>query len=415
MDRLEVDGQRLWSTLMASAEIGALPEGGLRRLTLSDADRQMRDLFASWAAAAGHAIFVDQLGTMIVRRRGTDEALPPVVIGSHLDTQWAGGRFDGILGVLAGLEVLRSLDDGGIETLRPIEVVNWTNEEGARFQPPMLCSLAFAGKASVDWVHGREDRDGRRFLDELVRIGYRGSAPVQRPIDSYFELHIEQGPKLDASGRKVGIVTGGYPSRGMRIVVRGENAHVGPTPMERRSNALVGAALVAAAVNDIGWQHAGADGKTTAARLDLEPNLPGIISHFAQLYIDFRHPEPAGLAAMEEAIRSAIIGCAERSRTSIEIAEAWGFGGLEFDRDLTRLVRATAERLGIATLDLRSQAGHDAYNVAAVAPACMIFTPCDQGISHNIQENTRLEDQLPGINLLLNAAVQRANRSSKSV
>lgn len=244
MAPLEIDGHRLWATLMASAEIGALSQGGLRRLALSDADRQMRDLLASWAAEGGYQVLVDQLGTMILRRRGTSEALQPVVIGSHLDTQWAGGRFDGILGVLAGLEVLRSLDDNGIETLRPIEVVNWTNEEGARFQPPMLCSLAFAGKVSVEWVYERQERDGRRFVEELERIGYRGREPVRRSVDSYFELHIEQGPRLDASGLKVGIVIGGYASRGMRIIVRGENAHVGPTPMERRSNALVGAALV---------------------------------------------------------------------------------------------------------------------------------------------------------------------------
>ena len=201
-----------------------------------------------------------------------------------------------------------------METRRPVEVVNWTNEEGARFQPPMLCSLAFAGLQNIDWVYDRRDREGNRFGDELDRIGYRGTAPVRRDIDSYFELHIEQGPILDASGLKVGIVTGTYPVRGMRILVRGENAHVGPTPMEKRSNALVGAALVAAAVNDIGWSHAGADAKATAARLDLEPNLPGIISHSAQLYIDYRHPEPVGLLEMDEQIRTAIIACAGRSR-----------------------------------------------------------------------------------------------------
>jgi N-carbamoyl-L-amino-acid hydrolase len=411
MAHLEADGQRLWNTLMASAEIGALPEGGLRRLALSDADREMRDLFASWAAEAGYQVSVDQLGSMIVRRQGSTEAFPPVVIGSHLDTQWAGGRFDGILGVLAGLEVLRSLDDNGIETLRPIEVVNWTNEEGARFQPPMLCSLAFAGEATVEWVYGRQDRAGHCFVDELERIGYRGTKPVQRSIDSYFELHIEQGAILAANGLKVGIVTGGYPTRYMRIIVRGENAHVGPTPMVRRSNALVGAALVAAAVNDIGWQNANADGKTTAARLDLEPNLPGIISHFAQLYIDFRHPDMVSLLAMEKRIEREIARCAESSRTNIEIAESWGFGGLVFDPELVALLGSTAKRLGIATMDLKSQAGHDAYNVAAVAPACMIFTPCDEGVSHNIRENTRLEDQLPGINVLLNAAAARANRN----
>ena len=290
MAHLEADGQRLWNTLMASAEIGALPEGGLRRLALSDADREMRDLFASWAAQAGYQVSIDQLGTMIVRRQGSTEACRRwssvatsihngQVVGSTVS--WAYSR---------DLEVLRSLDDNGIETLRPIEVVNWTNEEGARFQPPMLCSsLSPVKRAWNGYTIARTVRAVVSVTNSSeLAIAERASTTS---IDSYFELHIEQGPKLEANGLKVGIVTGGYPSRGMRIIVRGENAHVGPTPMERRSNALVGAALVAAAVNDIGWQHASADGKTTAARLDLEPNLPGIISHFAQLYIDFRHPE----------------------------------------------------------------------------------------------------------------------------
>jgi N-carbamoyl-L-amino-acid hydrolase len=395
--------------VMASAVVGGLTGGGLRRLTLTDEDRQMRDLFGSWVKEAGYRLSIDQLGTMIARRPG-DEESPPVVIGSHLDTQWAGGRFDGIMGVMAGLEVLRTLDDKSIRTRRPIEVVNWTNEEGARFLPPMLASLAFTGSVSPAWVCERRDKEGKRFGDELDRIGYRGTTPVTREIDSYFELHIEQGSKLETGCCKVGIVTGGYPSRGMRIVVGGENAHVGPTPMERRSNALVGAALVAAAVNDIGWRHAEADGKTTAARLDLEPNLPGIISHFAQLYIDFRHPEMACLKVMEEQIRAAITDCAKRSRTTIEIAETWEFGGLIFDLELIALLRAIADRLGIAAMDIKSQAGQDAYNVAAVAPSCMVFTPCMDGVSHNVNENTTLEDQLPGANLLLNAVLETANR-----
>jgi N-carbamoyl-L-amino-acid hydrolase len=369
----------------------------------------MRDLFARWVKEAGYRVSIDELGTMIARRPGGEES-PPVVIGSHLDTQWAGGRFDGIMGVMAGLEVLRTLDDKGMRTRRPIEVVNWTNEEGARFLPPMLASLAFTGSVSTAWVCERRDKEEKRFGDELDRIGYRGTAPVTREIDSYFELHIEQGSKLETGGFKVGIVTGGYPSRGMRIAIHGDNAHVGPTPMEKRSNALVGAALVAAAVNDIGWRHAEADGKTTAARLDLEPNLPGIISHFAQLYIDFRHPEMTCLKVMEEQIRAAIIDCAKRSRTTNQIAETWEFGGLDFDPELIALLRAMADRLGIATMDIKSQAGQDAYNVAAVAPSCMIFTPCIDGVSHNVKENTTLEDQLPGANLLLNAVLERASR-----
>lgn len=405
---VSVNGERLWDTVMVSASIGAV-ETGLRRLTLSDEDKAMRDQFADWAQDSGYKLSIDALGSMIVRREGTEPGLGPVIIGSHLDTQWAGGRFDGIMGVLSGLEILRTLDDASITTRRPVEVVNWTNEEGARFQPPMLCSLAFADKESVGWVYERRDKDGKRFEDELVRIGYKGSVPVRREIDACFELHVEQGPKLDAAKLKVGIVTGGFPSRGMRIEVHGENAHVGPTPMESRHNALVGAAMVAAAVDAVGWKHASEGGKSTAARLDLEPNLPGIISGYAQLYIDFRHPTTGGLAAMEEEIRATAKECAERSQTTIEIAEIWGFGEFDFDADLIALLRESAAKLGIETLDIKSEAGHDAYHVAAVAPTAMIFTPCEEGLTHNLKENTSLEDQLPGVNLLLNAVVERAN------
>ncbi|KMO33264.1 allantoate amidohydrolase [Methylobacterium variabile] len=408
---LSVNGNRLWDTLMVSAGIGTGPRGGLRRLTLTEPDRVMRDQLRAWAAEGGYPLTVDGLGNMVLRREGTEPGLPPVVIGSHLDTQWAGGRFDGILGVLAGLEVLRTLDDLGIATRRSIEVVNWTNEEGARFSPPMLCSLAWSGQATPDWVENRRDRDGVRFGDALDGIGYRGSEPVGgRTIDAYFELHIEQGPALDRAGVPVGIVTGGYPSCGMRIAVEGATAHTGPTPMAERHNALVGAAMVAVAVNDIGWAHADTDAKATAARLDLVPNLPGTLSEYAELFIDMRAPKLETLETMKASLRAALPDCATRSLTEIKIAEEWGFGVFSFDDGLIGLLRETAERLAIPTMDLRSQAGHDAYHVARVAPACMIFTPCRDGITHNEAEDIALEPTLPGVNLLLHAALARANR-----
>jgi hydantoinase/carbamoylase family amidase len=224
---LSVDGDRLWRTIEASSAIGRGPNGGLRRLTLTDEDKEVRDLLVRWAGESAFAVRIDQLGNMFVRREGEHPELPPVLIGSHLDTQAAGGRFDGILGVLGGLEVLRTLEDSGIATRRAIEVVNWTNEEGARFYPPMLSSLVFSGKESVRWAEDRTDKAGVRLGDELARIGYCGDAAVgNRPIDAYFELHIEQGPKLDAAGIPVGIVTGGFPTRGMRIDIVGETAHV---------------------------------------------------------------------------------------------------------------------------------------------------------------------------------------------
>jgi N-carbamoyl-L-amino-acid hydrolase len=409
ISNLDVDGARLWSSLMASAEIGRTPNGGLRRLTLTDEDRQMRDLFARWAGEAGFSVTVDHLGNMFVRRAGRDPALPPVLIGSHLDSQAKGGRFDGVLGVMAGLEILRTLTQAQLATRRTIEVVNWTNEEGARFSPPMMCSLVFADQESVAWAHGRVDRAGIRFGDALENIGYAGPAPVGgRAVDSYFELHIEQGPKLDAEGIPVGIVTGGFAMRGIRIAVQGETSHVGPTPMHLRRNALVGAAHAAIAIDEIGWRYAIEGGKTTAARLEVFPNLPGIISDEAVLYADFRHPDVSRLADMERDVEAAIGEAGRRSNTRVTIAERWGFGGLEFDKALVSLLRDSAQKLGIAAVEMRSEAGHDAYNMAKICPAAMIFTPCRGGISHNEREDIDLAATLPGVNLLLHAVLAQA-------
>ncbi len=408
---LSINGDRLWDTIAQSAKIGTGPRGGLRRLTLTGDDKAMRDLFASWARDAGYGVTVDRLGNMFVRREGTDPSLPPVFIGSHLDTQASGGRFDGILGVLGGFEVLRTLDDLSLKTKRSIEVVNWTNEEGARFYPPMMCSLAFSGQATVEWANDRHDKDDKRFGDELERIGYAGAAPVGgRPIDSYFELHIEQGPRLDATGVKVGVVTGGFPTRGMRIEITGETAHVGPTAMALRRNALVAASHVAVAIDDIGWRYAHAEGKTTAARLDLWPNLPGIISERATLFCDLRHPNTKELERMVADLETALPDCARRGQCKVEIAERWGFGVMAFDAGLIGLIRDAAAELGHATMDVKSEAGHDSYHMATICPSAMIFTPCKDGISHNEAEDTTLEDTLPGANVLLRAALARANR-----
>jgi N-carbamoyl-L-amino-acid hydrolase len=410
-NELTVEIERLWATIEASAGIGRGPKGGLRRLTLTDDDRRMRDLFAGWARDSGFRLTVDRLGNMFVRRTGTEPELPPVLIGSHLDTQASAGRFDGILGVLAGLEVLRTLQDRGIATRRSIEVVNWTNEEGARFYPPMLASQVFAGGQAVEWAEQRTDREGRRLGDELRRIGYRGEAPVGgRPVDAYLELHIEQGPRLDAAGVTIGVVTGGFPTRGMRIEIEGETAHVGPTPMERRRNALVGAAHVAVMVDEVGRRYAEGEGKTTAARLDLWPNLPGIISEHANLFCDMRHPEAAMLERMVAEVEAALPECARRSKCEVSVAERWGFGGLAFDTGLIGLIRQAAAELGYRTMDLRSEAGHDAYHMASVCPAAMIFAPCKQGISHNEAEDMSRGDALAAANVLLKVAVARADR-----
>jgi N-carbamoyl-L-amino-acid hydrolase len=408
---LTVNGSRLWDTVMASARIGpGRTPTGLRRLALTDADREMRDLFARWCREAGCTVTVDRMGNMFARRSGTDDSLPPVVIGSHLDTQIAGGRYDGILGVLAGLEVVRTLNDAGVRTRRPIEIVNWTNEEGARFQPPMLGSAVFAGVRTLEWAHARTDDAGRSVGEELHRIGYAGSAAVGgRPLDAYFELHIEQGPLLDDKGIPVGVVAGTYEVRGMNVEVRGETAHSGPTPMASRRNALVGAAMLIVAANDVGWSYA-PEGKATTSRIEVWPNLAGILPDYARVTIDVRHPDAATVDRMIHDVKRAMTDCAQRAQVEMQIVETWQFGSERFDPGLVELVRRTAKTLGAPSLDLPSQAGHDAYYVSRVAPTAMIFTPCDRGISHNENESTRLEDALPGVTVLLHAVLERANR-----
>jgi N-carbamoyl-L-amino-acid hydrolase len=274
----------------------------------------------------------------------------------------------------------------------------------------MLASLVFAGGLTPADAEARRDPDGIRFGDALDAIAARGTAsPLARPVDAYFELHIEQGPALDAAGIPVGIVTGGFAMSGRRLRIAGRTAHVGPTPMMHRSNALVGAAAAALAVDELGWRFAPEGGKSTAARLDLRPNLPGIISDEADLWIDYRHPDPARLADMDADLEAALADCARRTRTRIEIAERWGFGGFSFDPGLVSLLRETAAALSIPARDMLSEAGHDAYNVARVAPAVMIFTPCKGGITHNEAEDIDRDMTLPGIRLLMEAVINRAN------
>jgi N-carbamoyl-L-amino-acid hydrolase len=410
-DAIRINGERLWTTIERSGEIGVGRPGGLARLALSDADRQMRDLFVRWCREAGCEVTIDRLGSIFARREGTDVGLPPVVIGSHLDTQVNGGKYDGIVGVLAGLEVIRALNDHDVRTQRPIELVSWTNEEGARFSPPMVASGAFAGVYEVDWILGRLDDADKRFGDELARIGYAGSAPVGgRPLDAYFELHIEQGPILDGEGIDVGVVVRGYAVRGFLVEVRGETSHTGPTPMHKRRNALVGAAMLAVAVNDVGWRYHPTGGKATAAWLLVKPNQPGILSDWAQLICDVRHDDPAVADRMAAEVLEAVSQCAERSRCEIAVIDRWTFGNERFDPECVGLIRGAAQHLGVRTVDIASQAGHDAYHISKVAPMAMIFTPCRDGITHNHREQAERGRTVPGVNVLLQAVLARAIR-----
>lgn len=414
-NQLRIDGARLWETLMRSGEIGPGRAGGLCRLPLTDADREMRDQFVSWCEAAGCTIKIDRLGNIFARRAGADETLPPVLIGSHLDTQVAGGKYDGILGVLSGLEVVRTLNDAGIQTRRPIEVVCWTNEEGARFQPPMQCSGAFAGVNDVDWVLNSRDDDGVVFGEELERIGYAGSEPVGgRELDSYFELHIEQGPELEAANVPLGLVVGGYFSRGMVFEVKGENAHAGPTPMHKRKNALVGASMLVVAANEIGWAFHPDEGKSTATRMLVWPNKPGILPDWAEITIDFRHPDKSQTLAMEARMLAAVPGIMQRANVEIEVTKTWEFGNEVFDAACLDLLRDTARNLDVPFHEMLSQAGHDAYHMTRVAPTALLFSPCKEGITHNENEHIELGYTEPSVNVLLHAVLERANRPDLS-
>ena len=408
---VEIDGPRLWAAIMRSGEIGVGRPGGLKRVALCDADKEMRDEFVRWCRDARLAVEIDQVGNIFARRAGRENHLPPVAIGSHLDTQVAGGKYDGILGVLAGLEAIRTLNDRGIETRRPLELICWTNEEGARFPPPMLASGVFAGVYALDWALARTDDDGLTFGDELRRIGYAGERAVGgRALDAYFELHIEQGPILDAARVPVGIVTGGYAARGMHVDVLGECAHTGPTPMDRRRNALIGAAMLAVAVNEIGWKYHASEGKATAARLVCWPNKAGILPDYAQLTCDVRHADPAVADQMWSEVHAAMAEAGRRAQVEMRLAGSWSFGSERFDPDCIGLVRDAAAQLGVRAQDILSQAGHDAYYVSRVAPTAMIFTPCRDGISHNEKEHAELELSAPGVNVLLHAVLARANR-----
>ncbi|MBN8187227.1 Zn-dependent hydrolase [Salipiger thiooxidans] len=405
------DLDRYWSTIEASAQIGMGRPGGLSRLALSDADRDMRDLFVEWCEDAGLTIGIDECGSIFARRDGRQNELPPVMIGSHLDTQINGGRFDGIAGVLAALEVVRSLDDLGHVTRRPIVIVNWTNEEGSRFSPPMVASGCFVGRYETAWVHDLVADDGARFGDELSRIGYKGNIPCGgAEIDAYLEMHIEQGPLLDAEGYEVGVVTGGYPSRGIRARFEGETAHTGPTPMDLRHNALAAGARWLTAVDDIGWDYAVHDGKATAAKLSAWPNKPGILSESAEAICDVRHPDPVTTRVMAEKMRRALHESAARAGCTASIEDEWHWGGDIFDAGLVAMVRDEAQRMGFRWRDIQSQAGHDAYFLATHCPTAMIFTPCKGGITHNNREDCAPGDLVAGLNVLLHTAVARADR-----
>ena len=409
MSNLRIDQDRLWRSLMEMARIGATPKGGNNRLALGDLDKEARGLFISWCEEAGLTVSVDQMGSIFARRPGTDPDLEPVLVGSHLDTQPTGGRFDGVLGVLAALEVVRALNDAGIETERPIEIVNWTNEEGSRFSPPMIASGVFAGAFTLEEAHAIRENNGAATIgEELDRIGFKGEAPATgRDIHACFELHIEQGPILEDEGKTIGVVTLAMGQRWFEVTVTGVESHAGPTPMPKRKDALVGAARMIDLVNRIGFDF-GPNAHATVGVIEIEPASRNVIPGSAWFTIDFRHPEEETLAAMEEALRAGCAEIAAGAQVEVEVKSFWSTAPRPFATELVDRVRSSAERLGYSHRDIASGAGHDAVYVAKVAPTAMVFVPCEDGISHNEAENATPEDCAAGANVLLHCIVETA-------
>ena len=405
---LRIDGARLWDSLMEMGEIGGTAKGGCARLTLTDLDKRGRELFARWCADAGLAMTVDRMGNMFARRAGTDDALPPVMMGSHLDTQPTGGKFDGVLGVLGALEAVRSMNDLGIRTKHPIEIANWTNEEGSRFAPAMVSSGVFAGAFTLEQAYAHKDKDGLTLGDELERIGFKGEAPVGgRPIHAFFELHIEQGPILEDEGFEIGVVTHGQGQRWFEVKLTGFESHAGSTPMPRRRDALVGAAKIVLLVQSIGLAHP-PFGVATTGMLNPYPNSRNVIPGEVFLTCEFRHPETSVLDAMDAALREGIAKIAEEARLGLELAEVFNYAPVPFDASCVSAVRKAAESNGFSHRDIVSGAGHDACYVSRLAPTAMIFTPCVDGISHNEAERISPEWAAAGTQVLFHAALDKA-------
>jgi N-carbamoyl-L-amino-acid hydrolase len=405
MQNLVIDGERLWGELMETAAIGGTPKGGICRLTLTDLDRQVRDWFRGRAEALGCTVTVDDMGAMFARRPGQRNDIPPIAMGSHLDTQPTGGKFDGVLGVLGALEALRTLVQAGYETFAPIEVINWTNEEGSRFAPAMVASGVFAGAFTRDWAISREDRSGATFGSALDTIGYRGGEPCgQHPLSAFFELHIEQGPILEAEGKDIGIVTGVQGMRWYEVTVTGEAAHTGATPMRLRKNALLGAARLVERINAIADAHAPA-ALGAVGLMEVRPNSRNVVPGEVFFCVDLRHPDAVVLDQLEAEYSTSLHEICDPLGLSISSTRIWDQPPVRFDAACVAAVRHAAERSGFSAQEIISGAGHDAAYVSRVAPTAMIFVPCRDGVSHNEAEFTSKEQCAAGAQVLLQAVL----------
>lgn len=407
-ENLRINGDRLWDSLMEMAKIGPGVAGGNNRQTLTDEDGEGRALFQRWCEAAGCSMGLDQMGNMFARREGSDPEALPVYVGSHLDTQPTGGKYDGVLGVLGGLEIIRSLNDMDIKTKHPIVVTNFTNEEGTRFAPAMLASGVFAGVHTQDWAYERTDSEGKSFGDELKRIGWRGDEEVgARKMHAFFELHIEQGPILEAEDVDIGVVTHGQGLSWTQVTITGKDAHTGSTPMPMRKNAGLGMARVLDLVDEISWSHK-PHAVGAAGHIDVFPNSRNVIPGKVVFTIDFRSPELAVIEDMEQRLKSGATKICDAMGLEVSFEKVGGFDPVTFDDACVSAVRSAAERLGYSHRNIISGAGHDACWVNQVAPTAMIMCPCVDGLSHNEAEEISKDWSTAGAEVLFHAVVETA-------
>ena len=406
-----IDGRRLWTTLMAMAEIGATPKGGVNRVTLTETDREGRARFADWCAEAGLRLRTDTMGNMFARREGRDPSRAPVLFGSHLDSQPTGGKFDGALGVIAGLEIMRTLDDLGIITEAPLVLVNWTDEEGCRFGRAMMGSGVWAGLQPEAAIRALRDTAGVSVAEALAAIGAEGKEPARPfPADAFFELHIEQGPILEREGKEIGIVTGAQAQIWFDLVLTGRDSHAGTTPPGARRDALAGASEIILLVERL-MRAEGDTGRGTVGRLSVHPNSPNVVPGEVRFAAEFRNPSDGAIARLAETFPAEAQALAAARGLHLAATPVFRVPATKFDADCVALVREACAQRGFAAREMVSGAGHDAVHAASVVPTAMIFTPCKDGLSHNEAEEIAPAQAEAGAQVLLDVVLARANRA----
>jgi N-carbamoyl-L-amino-acid hydrolase len=405
---LRINGERLWASLMELAQIGATPKGGVCRLTLTDLDKQGRDLVTRWAAEAGMTVTIDKIGNGFMRRPGRNNSLPPIMTGSHIDTQPTGGKFDGNYGVLAGIEVVRTLNDHNIETEAPLEVAFWTNEEGSRFVPVMMGSGVFAKAFTLEHAYAAKDTAGKSVKEELERIGYLGpEEPGQHPIGAYFETHIEQGPVLEDNDKTIGVVEGVLGIRWFDCTVSGMEAHAGPTPMNLRKDAIQVAAPIMQEIVACALRHA-PHGRGTVGMVQVHPNSRNVIPGQVKFSVDLRNSTDALVDQMAKEVQDYAAALSAKTGLQIQFELVSSYPAQVFHKECVDAVAKAAQALGYSNMPAVSGAGHDAVYMARLAPTGMIFIPCKDGISHNEIEDAKPEHITAGCNVLLHAMLERA-------